>query len=56
MSGWYDREEAAIHDAHARGEISNAEMWKQLRDLQREYRDAADEAAQDAADRERERW
>ena len=52
----YEREEQAIHDAYERGELSLAEMNKELRELQRAYREAAREAAQDAYDREMDRW
>jgi hypothetical protein len=52
----YEREEQAISDAYGRGDISNAEMRKQLRALQRDYRDAAQEAAREAYERELDRW
>lgn len=56
MSDWYEREENAIQEAYARGEISNAEMWRQMRELNRDYRDAAQEAGRDAYEQELERW
>lgn len=52
----YEREENAICDAYERGEISRAEMNKELRELQRAYHDAAYEAAREAYERELDRW
>lgn len=52
----YEREERDIDERLNRGEISNDEYWKELRDLQRDYRSAAEEAAQDAYDLELSRW
>jgi hypothetical protein len=52
----FEREEAHIIEMMNSGEISNAEGWKQIRELQRDYRAAAQEAAQEAYDRELERW
>jgi hypothetical protein len=52
----YEREENDIQERYARGEISNEEMWKELQELQRDYRDAAREAAQAAYERELEQW
>lgn len=52
----FDREEAAIQEAYARGDIDNKEMWRQLRELQRDYRAAAEEAAEGAYRREMEEW
>lgn len=31
----FEREEEAIQEAYVNGEISNAEMWRQMRELQR---------------------
>lgn len=56
MSNWYDREEAELYASHERGEIDSKTLSKLLRELAREYRDAADEAAENAANRERENW
>lgn len=52
----YDHEEAEIYAAHERGEISDAQMRKELNELRRDYQDAARESAQDAYDAELERW
>lgn len=52
----YEREENDIQERYARGEMTNAEMWAEMRELQRDRRAAAHEAAQDAYDREMERW
>ena len=52
----FDREEQAIIDAEARGEITRAEAQRELRDLNREYREAAHESAQRAYEQELERW
>ena len=56
MSAQYEREEDDIQERYARGEISNAEMWAELKELQRDYRGAALEAAQEAYEQEMERW
>jgi len=52
----FDREEKALEDRYARGEITNAELTKELNELARDYREAAQEAAQDAAAQEIDRW
>ena len=52
----YEREEQAIAAAEARGEISHAEAMKQIRELWRDYRAAAQESAQEAYEQELERW
>lgn len=54
--GPFEREEQAIDDAYANGDISATEYREQMRDLQRDYRGAAEEAAQDAYDREMSNW
>jgi len=51
-----EREEQALQDQLDRGEITIAEYNREMRELQREYRAAAREAAQDAYDRELDRW
>lgn len=51
-----EREEEDIQRRYQNGEISNAEMWDELRELQRDYAAAAREAAQNAYDDELERW
>lgn len=52
----YEREEQAIYDSYDRGEIDNAQLQRELRDLQRDYRSAAEDAARDAYEAELERW
>lgn len=51
-----EREEAAIDLAVERGEMTRGEANKALRELQRDYAAAARESAQDAYDRELDRW
>ena len=50
------REENAIWEAEARGEISNKEAWEQQRELQRDLVAAAQESAQQAYEDEYARW
>jgi len=52
----YEREENEIIEAYNSGAITRKEMVKQLNDLQRDYRDAAQEAAERAYRDEWERW
>jgi len=52
----YEREENEIYAAYERGEITNAQLQKELRELRLDYQSAAREAAQDAYDAELERW
>lgn len=52
----FEREEKAIHEAYERGEISVAELNEQVRQLQRDYREAAEEAGEEARRREMENW
>lgn len=51
-----EREEASITEEYNRGNISLKEYNEQIRDLHREYRAMAQEAAQDAYDREMDNW
>lgn len=51
-----EREEEALEEAYARGEISSTELREQMRELQRDYRSAAQESAMDAYDAEMDRW
>jgi hypothetical protein len=52
----FDREEDDIQRRYAAGEITLAQYNEEMRDLQRDYRAAAEEAIQEAADRERQNW
>ncbi len=60
MADQYELEEQAIYDAYASGEITDAELNRQLRELQRdqqeEARGRAEEAAAEAYRNELERW
>lgn len=51
-----DREEELIARAYENGEITLEEYNHELQDIRREYRWMAEEAAQEAYDREMERW
>lgn len=52
----YDKEEQALHDAFERGEMDVETLRRELRELQRQYREEARTAAQSAYDDELERW
>ena len=52
----FDSEEQEIERQYNDGEMSLKEYNKEMRELQREYRAYAEEAAQEAHDREMERW
>ena len=52
----YEREEQNLEEMLANEEITLAEYNEQMRELQRDRRDAAHEAAQSAYDAELERW
>lgn len=52
----YEREEQQLEDELAGGRITQAEYNVQLREMERSYRQEARESAQDAYDREMERW
>lgn len=54
--GPYEREEKALEDALASGEIGQGEYNSEMRELERDYRDAAQEAAQGAYENELENW
>ena len=51
-----EREEEILEEELARGDISLDEFNKEMRELQRSYRAAAEEAAERAYDDEMERW
>lgn len=52
----YDRAEEMLFAAHERGELSQADFNTELRELARDYRDEAENAAWDAYYDEQERW
>ncbi len=53
---WFDRQMEEIDRLEEEGQIDSAETSRQRRELVRDYQDEAREAAQDAYDRERDRW
>ncbi len=52
----YDREEQQLCDDYNAGLITREEYNRQMRELQRDYRAAAEEVAREAYDREMDRW
>lgn len=56
MQAQYEREEEAIIEAANRGEISHAEATKEIKELWRDYLEAARESADNAYRNELERW
>ena len=56
MDRQIEREEQDIEAAVERGEMTRAEANRCIRDLHRDYREAAQEAARDAYDRELGNW
>jgi hypothetical protein len=52
----YDREEEQLDNDLAAGLITPQQHREQMRELQRDYRAAAEESAQDAYDRELGNW
>jgi hypothetical protein len=56
VSAQMEREEALLEQQLEDGQITYKEYQKELRELQRDYAAAADEAAYEAAQAERERW
>ncbi len=51
-----EREEEHLEEQLAQGEITVAEYNKEMREIQRDYQNAAREAAEDAYYREMENW
>ena len=56
MHKQFEREEQQLEDNLAAGLISHAEFSREMRALQRDYAEAAREAASDAYDREMGNW
>lgn len=52
----FDREEQQLSDDYNAGLITREEYNRRMRELQRDYRDAAAEAAEQAYDREMSNW
>lgn len=52
----FDREEQQLENDYAAGLISREEHNRQMRDLQRDCRAAAEESAREAYEREMDRW
>ena len=51
-----EREEQDIEERYERGDITRKEMEHELRELYRDYRAAAEEAAETAYEEEMNRW
>ncbi len=51
-----EREVDALSEQLAEGRISTAEYNREIRELQRDYAAAAEDAAREAAEMEREQW
>ena len=47
---YFDREEQRLEDAYARGELTDAEIRQEIRELRREYQAMVEEEVQKAAD------
>lgn len=56
MISQFEREEEYLEEQYNSGQITLREYNEQMRDLQREYRGMAEEAAQEAYDREMGNW
>ncbi len=56
MNRQLEREEQALEDDLSAGMITLHEFNREMRELRRDYTEAAHEAARDAYDREMERW
>jgi len=54
--GQYEREEQYLEDQLAAGEITLKEFNREMRELQRDFRAAAEESAEQAYRDELERW
>lgn len=52
----YEREEEDIMRRCECGDITKAQMWEELRELQRDYRESAERAATEAYERELDNW
>lgn len=52
----YQKDEQSLEDELDAGDISNEEYSTEMRNLQRSYREEAEEAAQDAYDNEMSNW
>ena len=51
-----EREEKAILEMEERGQLTHAQATRELREIQRDYAQEARNSAQEAYDRELERW
>ena len=56
MNTQLEREEQDLDERYERGEISSEEYNRELKEMYRDYRAAAEERAQDAYQAELERW
>lgn len=52
----FDREEQFLEDQLMNGEITQEEFNREIKELYREYREAAEDSASSAYDRELESW
>lgn len=52
----FDREEEALCNDYNEGRISLSEYNRAVRDLQRDYRESAEDSARDAYERELNSW
>jgi hypothetical protein len=52
----FEREEQLLEDDYNAGNLSLAEYNREMRELQRDYRAAAEESARDAYESELQRW
>ena len=53
---YFDKQVDILDDELANGMITTQEYNEQVRELERDYREMADQAAQDAYEDERSRW
>lgn len=52
----FERAEQQLYEAYERGNLTQEELQRELRELARDYRNQTIEAARDAFDREMEKW
>lgn len=52
----YEREEEDIMRRYDEGHITKDQMWEELRELQRDYRQSAEQSAAEAYERELDNW
>ncbi len=52
----FDLEMESLEEQHENGDITSKEYSRLIQEVERDYRDAARESAQDAYDEELDRW